>query len=126
MRIAALLKDRCQPKRCSQECIRYCPPGRTGLDAIAMGDSGKPVIAEELCVGGGICVHKCPFEAIKIIGLPEEVEERTVHRFGLNAFRMYGLATPKKGQVVGILGPNGIGQTTLIRVLSCATVPNLR
>ncbi|MBU1914004.1 MAG: 4Fe-4S binding protein, partial [Candidatus Thermoplasmatota archaeon] len=68
MRIAVLLKDRCQPKKCSHECIHYCPPVRTGVDAIAMGAKGKPVIAEDLCVGCGICVHKCPFESIKIIG----------------------------------------------------------
>ncbi|MEW5759942.1 MAG: hypothetical protein AB1779_04180, partial [Candidatus Thermoplasmatota archaeon] len=25
MRIAVLLKDRCQPKKCSMECMKYCP-----------------------------------------------------------------------------------------------------
>jgi ATP-binding cassette subfamily E protein 1 len=73
MRIAILLRDRCQPRRCSSECMHYCPPVRTGTETIVMGDSGKPVISEELCVGCGICVHKCPFEAVKIIGLPQEL-----------------------------------------------------
>lgn len=76
-------------------------------------------------MGCGICVHKCPFEAIKIIGLPEELEERIVHRFGLNSFRLYGLPVPKKGQVVGIIGPNGIGKTTAISILSGNLLPNL-
>jgi ATP-binding cassette subfamily E protein 1 len=125
MRIAVLLKDRCQPKKCSRECIHYCPPVRTGVDAIAMSERGKPVIAEELCVGCGICVHKCPFEAIKIIGLPQELEGELVHQYGKNSFRLYRLPVPRKGQVIGLLGPNGIGKTTAMSILSGQIVPNL-
>jgi len=125
MRIAVVLKDRCQPKKCSLECINYCPPVRTGVDAIAMGEKGKPVVVEDLCVGCGICVHKCPFEAIKIIGLPQELEGENVHQYGKNAFRLYRLPTPRKGQVIGLLGPNGIGKTTAISILSGQVVPNL-
>jgi len=125
MRIAVLLRDRCQPKKCNLECIHYCPPVRTGVDAIAMGSKGKPVIAEELCVGCGICVHKCPFEAIKIIGLPQELEGELVHQYGKNAFRLYRLPVPRKGQVTGLLGPNGIGKTTAMSILSGQIVPNL-
>ena len=125
MRIAVLLRDRCQPKKCNLECIHYCPPVRTGTDAIVMGETGKPFISEELCVGCGICIHKCPFEAIKIIGLPKELEGEMVHQFGKNSFRLYRLPTPKKGQVIGLLGPNGIGKTTAISILSGQIVPNL-
>jgi ATP-binding cassette subfamily E protein 1 len=125
MRIAVLLKDRCQPKRCNLECIHYCPPVRTGVEAIAMGPSGKPVIAEDLCVGCGICVHKCPFEAIKIIGLPHELEGELVHQYGKNSFRLYRLPVPRAGRVTGLLGPNGIGKTTAISLLSGQVVPNL-
>jgi ATP-binding cassette subfamily E protein 1 len=125
MRIAVLLRDRCQPKRCGQECIRYCPPVRTGVEAIAIGESDKPVIAESLCVGCGICIHKCPFEAIKIIGLPQELEGELVHQYGKNSFRLYRLPAPRSGQVIGLLGPNGIGKTTAISILSGQVVPNL-
>jgi len=125
MRIAVLLKDRCQPKKCSLECINYCPPVRTGVDAIAMSERGKPFISEELCVGCGICVHKCPFEAIKIIGLPQELAGELVHQYGKNSFRLYRLPVPRKGQVVGLLGPNGIGKTTAMSILSGQIVPNL-
>ncbi|WMW23911.1 ribosome biogenesis/translation initiation ATPase RLI [Methanolobus sediminis] len=123
MRIAILNKDRCQPRRCSHECEKYCPRVRTGDETIIFGDDGKPIISEEMCVGCGICVHKCPFEAIMIIGLPEALTEPT-HRYGPNGFALYGLPVPQVGKVTGILGPNGIGKSTAVQILSGTLVPN--
>jgi len=125
MRIAVLLKDRCKPKNCALECIKFCPRVRAGDETIIMGENGKPVISEELCVGCGICIHKCPFDAIKIIGLAEELETDLVHQFGKNGFRLFRLPIPKKGSCIGVLGPNGIGKTTAIRILSGQIIPNL-
>ncbi|OPY31061.1 MAG: Trehalose/maltose import ATP-binding protein MalK [Methanomassiliicoccales archaeon PtaU1.Bin124] len=125
MRIAALLKDRCQPKKCNTECIKYCPIVRTGVEVVVMGESGKPEISEELCAGCGICTHKCPFEAIKIIGLPDELLDDIVHQYGENSFRLYRLPVPKTGVVTGILGPNGIGKSTSFKMLSGELIPNL-
>lgn len=124
MRIAVLLKDRCKPKNCSKECIKYCPRVRAGDETIIMGEEGKPIISEELCVGCGICIHKCPFEAIKIIGLAEALDTDLIHQFGKNGFRLFRLPIPKKGTCIGILGPNGIGKTTSIRILSGQLKPN--
>ena len=107
------------------ECIKFCPRVRAGDETIIKGEDGKPVISEELCVGCGICVHKCPFDAIKIIGLAEELETDLVHQFDRNGFRLFRLPTPKKGSCIGILGPNGIGKTTAIKLLSGQTKPNL-
>ncbi|WP_440953020.1 ribosome biogenesis/translation initiation ATPase RLI [Methanococcoides sp. FTZ1] len=123
MRIAILNKDRCQPRRCSHECEKYCPRVRTGDETIVFGDDGKAIISEELCVGCGICVNKCPFDAIMIIGLPEALTEPT-HRYGPNGFALYGLPTPQVGRVTGILGPNGIGKSTSVQILSGALIPN--
>ena len=44
-------------------------------------------IYESLCIGCGICVKKCPFEAIQIINLPSNLEANTVHRYSLNSFK---------------------------------------
>ncbi|MCK5398074.1 MAG: ATP-binding cassette domain-containing protein, partial [Thermoplasmata archaeon] len=125
MRIAILNKDKCQPRRCNQECINYCPKVRSGDETIVMGEKGKPVITEALCVGCGICVHKCPFGAIQIINLAEELEGELVQQYGKNGFRLYRLPIPRTGEVVGILGPNAIGKTTAFKIISGQEIPNL-
>ena len=123
MRIAIINRDRCQPRKCSKECEYFCPPVRTGDETIVFEDS-KPLITENLCVGCGICVRKCPFGAITITNLPEEMED-PVHRYGQNGFALYGLPVPVNGRVTGILGPNGIGKSTAISILSGILRPNL-
>src|SRR3990170_1588711 len=126
MRIAVVFPDRCQPKRCNHECIAFCPPQRTGKEVIWIDEeTGKAAISEETCIACGICTRKCPFDAIRIIGLPEELKEDLVHQYGKNAFRLFRLPVPKKGSVIGLLGPNGIGKTTAVSILSGELPPNL-
>ncbi len=124
MRLAVLDRDRCQPRLCDYQCIKFCPRVRTGDETIVVDEDGKPVISEELCAGCGICVKRCPFDSIIIIGLPEALEEPT-HRYGKNGFALYGLPFPATGKVTGILGPNGIGKSTAINILSGTLKPNL-
>ncbi len=126
VRIAVVFKDRCQPKRCHLECIAFCPPQRTGTEVIWIDpETTKAVISEETCISCGICIRKCPFDAIRIIGLPEALKEDLVHQYGKNAFRLFRLPVPKQGEVIGLLGPNGIGKTTCVSLLSGEVAPNL-
>ena len=124
MRIAIVHKDRCHAKKCGTECILYCPRVRTGDETVVIGEDGKALISEELCVGCGICIKKCPFDAIDIVSLPEELEHPT-HRYGRNGFALYGLPIPVEGKVTGILGANGIGKSTAVKILAGQIRPNL-
>jgi ATP-binding cassette, sub-family E, member 1 len=124
-RIAILLEDRCHPKECQWECQAYCPPVRMGQECIVEGPNGKPIISETLCIGCGICVHKCPFDAIKILNTPEADPAEIVHRYGYNGFRMYRLPIPPTQGITGLLGPNGTGKSTALRLLAGTSIPNL-
>jgi ATP-binding cassette subfamily E protein 1 len=124
IRVAVLELERCQPDKCGTPCITYCPPVRNGIEAIALGPNGFPYVNEQLCIGCGICVAKCPFEVITIVNLPSELEEDLVHQYGVNAFRLYRLPHVQKDKVVGVLGRNGIGKSTAFRILSGQLVPN--
>jgi len=124
MRIAALIHDRCQPKKCGKECYHFCPRVRAGDEIFDWDDMGKPIIDEELCVGCGICVHKCPFDALRITNLPEELDKDLVHRFGENGFRLFRIPYPQEGKVLGLLGSNGIGKSTILNILSGNMIPN--
>jgi ATP-binding cassette subfamily E protein 1 len=124
MRIAIVHKDRCHAKKCGTECIIFCPRVRTGDETVIIGEDGKAFVSEELCVGCGICIKKCPFEAIDIVSLPEELEHPT-HRYGKNGFALYGLPIPVEGKVAGILGANGIGKSTAVKILAGQLHPNL-
>ncbi len=125
MRIATIDLDVCQPRKCSKECIKFCPGVRTGDETVVFDDpKGKPVISEELCTGCGICPKKCPFGAIFVVGLPEELKKDLIHQYGENAFRLFRLPYPREHSVTGIIGQNGIGKTTIVKILSGDLIPN--
>ncbi len=124
VRVAVLDEDKCESKRCGKVCYRFCPPVRSKIETIRF-ENDQPVIVESLCVGCGICVRKCPFKALAIINLPDELEGECSHRFGANTFKLFRLPIPTPGSVLGLLGQNGIGKSTALKILSGETKPNL-
>lgn len=97
---------------------------RSKIEAIEF-ENNKAVIVEYLCTGCGICVKKCPFKCISIVKLPDELEKDCSHRFGENSFKLYRLPVLSPSTVLGLLGENGIGKTTTLRLLSGETRLNL-
>ncbi|GLC60735.1 ABC transporter E member 2 [Pleodorina starrii] len=125
-RIAIVSEDKCKPKKCRQECKKSCPVVKVGKLCIEVAPTSKIAwISEELCIGCGICVKKCPFEAIMIINLPKDLEKETTHRYGPNSFKLHRLPMPRPGQVLGLVGTNGIGKSTALKVLAGKLKPNL-
>ena len=75
---------------CERECIQI--------------HGNKCKILESACP---VCVTRakhCPDEAVKIINLPQELDEDITHGYGENGFRLFRLPSPRESQVVGILG----------------------
>jgi ATP-binding cassette subfamily E protein 1 len=130
MRLAVIDFELCKPENCFI-CQRVCPVNRKGEECITSREhiirnvkKNYPKIDETLCIGCGICVKKCPYKAISIVNTPEKLEEKPIHRFGENEFILFRLPVPIRG-VVGLLGPNGVGKTTALKILSGQLNPNL-
>ena len=124
-RLAIVSTEDCKSKSCGLECIKYCPVNLTGLKCIELDEKKIARINENLCRGSGLCVKKCPFNAIEIINLPKELDGEVTHRYGKNSFKLHRLPLPRKGQVLGLVGQNGTGKSTSVKVLSGEIKPNL-
>jgi len=124
-RVAVLEREKCDSRKCGIPCIRFCPPVRNEIEAIKMGGDGYPIIVEPLCIGCGICANKCPFNAISIVNLPQELAQDLVHQYGVNTFRLYRLPHLERNTVIGLIGKNGIGKTTATQILAGQIKPNL-
>jgi ATP-binding cassette subfamily E protein 1 len=125
-RVAVLDQDLCQPRKCGLECIKYCPVNKSGAECVTLNEESKKAqIDEDICNGCGICVKVCPFDAITIVNLASELAKDKIHQYGPNSFRLFRLPTPRKGEVVGLLGRNGMGKSTVVNILSGNLKPNL-
>lgn len=125
-RSAFIIKDRCKPHKCRLECKKACPVNNMGKKCIEVTNTDKiAVIHENLCVDCGLCVKKCPFKAITMHNLPTSITRDLTHRYGQNLFKLHRLPIPKINSVVALIGTNGIGKSTTIKIMSNRLKPNL-
>jgi len=127
-RIAVIDKSKCNPAKCNYICRSVCPINRAEeSECIVIDDADKKVkVVEELCIDKcSICIKKCPFGALSIVNLPSELNEDPIHRYSENGFVLYNLPVPIFGKVVGVIGRNGIGKSTAVKILAGLIKPNL-
>jgi len=125
LRVATLDKEHCKPDDCGIPCYRFCPEVLNRRYAIKFVEGQKkPIIDEDLCTGCGICIKKCPFDAISIVKLPQELDGECIHSYGVNEFKLFRLPIPRIGILIGLVGRNGTGKSTALRILSGELQPN--
>ncbi|MFX0204701.1 MAG: ATP-binding cassette domain-containing protein, partial [Candidatus Hodarchaeota archaeon] len=125
MRIVVLDTDKCKPKKCVKECRGSCPVVRSGTEMFEFETQvSQPIIHEQFCTGCGICPKACRFHALTIINTPERLDKDLTHRFGRNGFTLFRLPVIKPRKVNGLVGQNGVGKSTALKILSGDIIPN--
>ena len=119
-------KEKCNPQGCGGYlCMRVSPSNRAGKEAIVKDKDGKVKVNEEVISDADkIAANKCPFDALEMINLPEELERDPIHRYLPNGFSLYSIPVPLFNNVVGIIGRNGIGKSTALKIVAGLLEPN--
>jgi len=124
-RIAVVDENKCQPKKCNQECKKICPSVRMGKLCIEIDVNKTAKISEQLCISTcNICTKHCPFDAIKVINLPTNLSSSITHRYGANSFKLHRFPHMKRGHILGLVGNNGIGKSTTLKMMAGQPLPN--
>lgn len=104
--------------------VKYDPLNRSGHEGFHVTDDGELHIDDSKVMREHKLIEKkIPNDAIRIVPLPSETGQ-LVHQYAENGFRLYNLPAPDDGAVIGLLGRNGIGKTTALRILAGELVPN--
>lgn len=125
--IVTVDQDKIEPDIVRETVINFDPLNRAGKEGGFYLDENEElhIEDEDVMEAHKMAINKYPYDkAIKMIQLPFEEGEK-VHQFGDNMFRLYGLPVPEGGQVVGLIGENGIGKSVSLKILSGDIKPNL-
>jgi ATP-binding cassette, sub-family E, member 1 len=57
--------------------------------------------------------------------MPANLNKEISHRYGVNSFKLHRFPIPKPGKILGLVGSNGIGKSTALKILSGNMKPNL-
>lgn len=122
-RIVVIDHDKVKP---NTEVFRYLKrlAGSCGKDCVQV-EKKTATVHEWACP---VCVTKCklaPGDAISVVKLPTNLTTNTTHKYGPNSFKLHGLPIPKPGHVLGLLGSNGTGKSTAVKILAGYVKPNL-
>ena len=132
--------DSCNLRFCGRQCIKRCPitlsnarlkPNKKKKEVpIWVQNSTNQIrINSTDCLKCGVCANVCPVKAIYVKSILEEpIELVPTHKFpsvdDTDGFRLYNLPTLISGKISGLCGPNGIGKTTVLNIISGKLKPN--
>ena len=120
-------QDKIEPEIARETVIKYDPLNRPGKEGGFYIDENEElhIDDDDVMEAHRMAIKKYPYDgAIQLVNLKKEMGEK-VHQFGENTFRLYGLPKPEEGDIVGILGRNGIGKSVALKILSGKIKPNL-
>jgi ATP-binding cassette subfamily E protein 1 len=132
--------DSCNLRFCGRQCIKKCPitlsnarlkpnEKKQEIPIWVQKSTNQVRINDTSCLKCGVCANVCPPRAIYVKNILEEPNELgPTHKYpnvdDKEGFRLYNLPTLISGKVSGLCGPNGIGKTTVLNIISGKLKPN--
>lgn len=121
-RIIVINHEKCKPKTPTFDYLvsksKVC-----GKNCITKEDK-KIIVSEEACMVCFNLAKRAPGDAVKVVNLPSNLSTEAVFRYSANSFKLHGIPIPKARKVLGLLGVNGIGKSTALKLLTGELIPN--
>lgn len=103
--------------------VKYDPLNRSGGEGFYIEDGVLKIDDEKVMREHKIIQNKIPNNSVNIVELPSETGE-LVHQYGKNGFKLFNLPELREGDIIGLIGKNGIGKSTVLKILSRTQIPN--
>mmetsp|Transcript_59702 Transcript_59702/g.69778 ORF Transcript_59702/g.69778 Transcript_59702/m.69778 type:complete len:684 (-) Transcript_59702:345-2396(-) len=124
-RIVLIDAEKCKPNSSAFGYLkRYSKTCPSGKECIRV-ERKTVTVMETACATCVSRCKQCPGDAVSVVNLPSNLTTDTTHRYGPNSFKLHGLPIPRPGHVLGLLGTNGSGKSTALKILMGKTKPNL-